>query len=222
VSSNQTLAAPRDAPHPRSSSAYRPGRPASVYRTERTTATVLFTDIQSSMELSRSVTPERWWSVICDLVELMGEGVHRFGGWVGNFTGDGIEAIFQDTDDHPSHAERACQAALWLQDAIQMHARRLHRERGLNLSVRIGLNSGEVLTGTIVEHHNRYYTATGYAVALAKRIESLAPPGHVYLSEHTAKHLPPAFALRPQGTFEIKGAPLPIAVLELTRQESPR
>jgi adenylate cyclase len=62
----------------------------------------------------------------------------------------------------------------------------LRRKRQLELSVRIGLNSGEVLTGTIGNRYSRYYTAGGYAVALAKRMETLARPGGIYLTEHTA------------------------------------
>jgi class 3 adenylate cyclase len=223
VNSNLLLAAPRrDVAGSLGTVRHGAARGLPVYRIERAIATVLFTDIQSSMELSRSVEPEQWWSVIRVLVELMCEGVHRFAGWMGNFTGDGIEAIFQQTGDRPSHAERACRAALWLQDAIQNHTRRLHREQGLDLSVRIGLNSGEILIGTIVDRHNCYYTATGYAVALAKRIEGLAAPGHVYLSEHTARLLGPELALRNQGMFAVKGAPLPIDVFELTGTEEPR
>ena len=67
-----------------------------------------------------------------------------------------------------------------------MTAEKLRREQGLEIAVRIGINSGEVLTGTIGDRYNRYYTANGYAVGLAKRMEVLAIPNRIFLTEHTA------------------------------------
>jgi class 3 adenylate cyclase len=183
--------------------------------TERKFVTVLFADVKGSMGLSKAIALEDWWSVIAGLFELMCESVYRFGGWVGNFTGDGIVALFEPLGRAGEHACRACEAALWLRDAMRVPAEEVRCEHGLELSIRLGLNSGEVLTGTIGGRYSRYYTAAGYAVALARRMEALASPGRIYLTEHTAALVGAAVALRELGAFEVKGAQFPLGVFEL-------
>jgi class 3 adenylate cyclase len=195
-------------------------RVTSVRRTERKLATVMFVDVKGSMNLSREIELEAWWSVIGGLFEQMCEGVYRFGGWVANFTGDGVEAVFEATNATNDHARRACDAALWLRDAIGAPADDLRGGDGLELSVRIGINSGHVLTGTIGSRYKRYYTANGYAVALAKRMETLALADQIYLTEHTAALVAGGHELRDLGAFEVKGADLPVGVLELVGSES--
>jgi adenylate cyclase len=145
----------------------------------------------------------------------MCQSAGQFGGWVGEFAGDGLSVFFEITDTDDDHARRACQAALWLRRAIQTLATRFRDVHGLDLSVRIGINSGEVLTGTMGNPHKRLYAASGYPVALAKRIEGLARPGHIYLSEHTAAHLSDAFQLHDLGQVEVRGADAPVGVFEL-------
>lgn len=187
-----------------------PGRPP-----ERKLATVLFVDVQGSMNLSATVEPDEWWSALNGLFELMCDGVYRYAGWVGSFTGDGIKGVFEAPEAPEAHARRACDAACWLCDELRTRGAELLDERGLELAVRIGINSGEVVTGTIGDRYRRYYTATGYSVALAKRIEALALPGRVYLSEHTAALVAGTHRLRDLGTFSVKGAQLPVGVFEL-------
>jgi class 3 adenylate cyclase len=175
----------------------------------------LFVDVKSSLELSASVALEDWWSMICGLFDLMCVGVHQFGGWIANFTGDGIAAIFDDRTKATAHAEQCCEAALWLRAAIKGPADRLLREYGLELAVRIGMHSGEILTGPVTGPRYRCYTASGFSVSLAKRIEGLALPGHIYISEDTAKLLPSTVELRSLGSFNVRGAAAPVSVFEL-------
>jgi len=186
--------------------------------TERKVVTVLFVDVQGSMGLISAIELEEWWSVIDGLFELMCESVYRFDGWVASFTGDGIKAVFEPHPGCDHHARRACRAALWLRDAISGPAAELRSDHGLELSVRVGINSGEVLTGTIGDRYMRYYTVNGYAVALAKRIEALARPGTVYVSEHTAALVAGAFRLHDLGAFTVKGADLPVGASELVAE----
>ena len=189
--------------------------PTPVAGPRRERATVLFADIKGSLELSASVALEDWWSTICGLFDLMCAGVHQFGGWIANFTGDGVAAIFNDPADDSVHAERCCQAALSLRAAVNGPAELLLSEHGLELAVRIGMHSGEIFTGPVIGGHYRCYTASGFSVSLAKRIEGLALPGHIYISEDTAKLLPPTVELRGLGSFYIKGASLPVGIFEL-------
>jgi class 3 adenylate cyclase len=184
-------------------------------RVERKLVTVMFVDVKGSTALSRAIDVEAWWSVVSDLFELMCESVYQLGGWVANFTGDGIQAIFEADDDTGDDALRACRAAVWVRDAVRAPAAELRRDHGLELSLRIGINSGEVVTGTIGDRFKRYYTANGYAVALAKRMETLALPDRIYLTEHTADLVSAAVQVRDLGRHEVKGAEAAVGVFEL-------
>lgn len=184
-------------------------------RAERKLVTVMFVDVKGSMDLSRSIDLEAWWLLVAELFELMCGSVDQFGGWIANYTGDGIEAIFEPDSAGGDHAGRACQAALCLRDAIRLPAANLFGERALKLSIRIGINSGEVLVGTIGSGYNRYYTANGYPVALAKRVEGLAHPDRIYLTEHTAALVAGGLQLTDLGAFDIRGAEAPVRVFEL-------
>jgi class 3 adenylate cyclase len=183
---------------------------------ERRRASVLFVDVEGSMGLSDTVELEDWWSAIDELFALLCDGVRRYGGWIANFTGDGVAAVFDGYDERPGeHARRACEAAQWLCEVIRGRGAEMWRERGLELSVRTGIHSGEVLVGTIGDPRERRYTMAGYAVALAKRIEGLATPGRAWVSEQTAALAGDAVTLRDRGCFAIKGAPVPVRVFEL-------
>jgi class 3 adenylate cyclase len=187
-----------------------------LYGTERKFVSVLSADVKGSMALSRSIELEDWWTVMGELFEIMCEGVALFHGWIGGLAGDGVIAVFDGDRSTPhEHARDACDAALWLRDAVRRHADELRRRRDIDLSVRIGVNSGEVLTGMIGPRRGRYFTANGYAMALAKRVEALAIPGSVFVSDHTAHLLGDKNHLRDVGTFEVKGAASGVHVFEL-------
>src|ERR671924_712319 len=115
---------------------------------ERKQVTVLFADVMGSMDLAESVDPEAWQRIMNRFFALLCEGVHRFEGTVDKFTGDGIMALFGAPIAHEDHARRACYAALALADSLADYSAELRREE-LNFSVRMGLNSGEVVVGTI-------------------------------------------------------------------------
>jgi class 3 adenylate cyclase len=187
----------------------RPLRVTPVSRTERKLATVLFADLKGSTDICRRIELEDWWTVMSGLYDLLCEGVHRFGGSITNFTGDGIKAIFE-ADAAEDHAVSACEAALWLQAAM---GKSTYRPR---LALRVGINSGEILTGTVGDARSRCYTATGYAVVLSKRMEGLAAPGRVYLTHYTAALAASRLELNDLGRFVVKGAEVPVGVYELT------
>jgi class 3 adenylate cyclase len=182
---------------------------------ERKHVTVLFADVTGSMALAESVDAEAWQRIMDRFFALLCDGVHRFEGTVNKFTGDGIMALFGAPIAHEDHARRACYAALHLSDELAAYAAELRRESGLNFSVRMGLNSGEVVVGTIGDDLQLDYTAIGHTVGLAERIESLAEPGQAYLTEHTARLVGGFFGLRDLGTFGLKGVREPARVFRL-------
>src|SRR5213594_3082362 len=182
---------------------------------ERKQVTVLFADVKGSMDLAEQIDPEMFHQVMERFAALLAEGVHRFEGTVTQFTGDGVMALFGAPIAHEDHAQRACYAALHLQEALRRYANELRLSRGLNFAVRMGLNSGEVVVGTIGDDLRMDYTAQGHVVGLAQRMEQLADPGRAYLTEHTAALVSGYFRLRDLGVFDVKGLREPVRVHEL-------
>jgi class 3 adenylate cyclase/tetratricopeptide (TPR) repeat protein len=182
---------------------------------ERKQVTVLFADVTGSMELSEGSDPEVWRQTMNRFFAILCDGVQRFEGTVDKFTGDGICALFGAPVAHEDHALRACHAALYLQRELDAYALELHRTQGLSFSVRIGLHSGEVVAAAIGEDLGREYTAFGHAVGLARRIEQLAEPGRVYVSEDTAWLAAGHFAMTDLGEFWVRGASRALRVHEL-------
>ena len=182
---------------------------------ERKQVTVLFADVKGSMDLAGSLDPEEWRSIMDRFLKILSAGVHRFEGTVDKFTGDGIMALFGAPIAHEDHAVRACYAALHLRGELESYSTELLRERGLGFSVRIGLNSGEVVLGTLGDDLSLSYTAIGHTVGLAQRMEALAEPGRAYLAASTAALVEGYFELSDLGEFNVSGAGGSMRVFEL-------
>jgi adenylate cyclase len=176
----------------------------------------MFADVMGSMELAEQSDPEEWRAIMARFFSILSEGVHRFEGTVDKFTGDGIMALFGAPVAHEDHARRACYAALHLQRELASYAAELRRTQGLSFSVRTGLNSGEVVVGAIGEDLGMDYTAIGYTVGLAQRMEQLAAADRVYLTEHTAALVEDHVGLTDLGEFQVKGTSRSLRVYELT------
>jgi class 3 adenylate cyclase/tetratricopeptide (TPR) repeat protein len=179
---------------------------------ERKQVTVLFADVIGSMDLAERTDPEVWRRIMERFFTILCDGVHRFEGTVDKFTGDGIMAIFGAPLAHEDHAQRACWAALTLQRELAAYAAEVRRSDGLSFSVRMGINSGEVIVGAIGEDLRLEYTAIGHTVGLAQRMESLAEPGRAYLTEQTAKLVSGYLDLDDLGEFDVKGVSEPVRV----------
>ncbi len=124
-------------------------------------------------------------------------------------------ALFGAPIAHEDHAQRACYAALRLRDELRRYADELQRDKGLAFSVRMGLNSGEVVVGKIGDDLRMEWTAQGHTVGLAARMEQFAEPGTACLSQHTAKLVEGFFELRDLGKLDVKGVREPVHVYEL-------
>jgi class 3 adenylate cyclase/tetratricopeptide (TPR) repeat protein len=182
---------------------------------ERKQVTVLFADVKGSMDLAEQLDPEAWHGILDRFLQLLAEGVHRFEGTVNQYTGDGIMALFGAPIAHEDHAQRACWAALHLRETLRRYADDLRLREGLSFSVRMGLNSGQVVVGRIGDDLRMDYTAQGHTVGLAQRMEQLAEPGTAYLTEHTARLVTGYFRLRDLGPLTVRGATEPVHVHEL-------
>jgi adenylate cyclase len=178
---------------------------SSETRAEYKQVTVLFADVVHSMEIASAVGAERWREIMTELVNRATVVVQRYGGTVDKFTGDGLMAVFGAPVALEDHAFRACLAALDIQREIQRLAAEVKDRDGVDLLLRVGLNSGEVIAGEIGSSAVSY-TAIGAQVGMAQRMESVAPPGGVMLSESSARLVEDAAVLGVPELVHIKGA----------------
>ena len=111
--------------------------------------TVLFADVVHSMDIAAAVGAERLRDIMAELVDRAAVVVRHFGGTVGSFTGDGIMAVFGAPVALEDHAVRACLAGLAIQEEAKQLAVDVQERDGVDLQVRVGLNSGQVIAGEI-------------------------------------------------------------------------
>ncbi len=178
-------------------------------RAEYKQVTVLFADVVRSMDIAKSVGAERLREIMAGMVDRAAAVVSRYGGILDKFTGDGIMALFGAPIALEDHAIRACRAALEIQGAISDLAEKMPERDGVELQLRIGLNSGQVITGEIGTAAAGY-TAIGEHVGMAQRMESVAPPAGVMLSASTARLVQGFAVLGLAELVHIKGADQPV------------
>src|SRR6267154_1335346 len=176
--------------------------------------TVLFADGVHSMDIAAAVGAERLREIMAELVDRAAVVVQHFGGTVGSFTGDGIMAVFGAPAALEDHAVRACLAALGIQEEAKRLAVDVQDRDGVDLQLRVGLNSGQVIAGEIGSGPFGY-TAVGEQVGMAQRMESVAPPGGVMLSAFTARLVDGLATLGESELVSIKGADKPVAAHRL-------
>ena len=182
---------------------------------ERKKITVLFADTKASMELLADRDPEEARKLLDPVLEQMMESVHRYEGTVNQLAGDGIMALFGAPLAHEDHAVRACYAALDMQAAIGRYAEQVRHTHGVELQIRVGLSSGEVVVRTIRSDLRMDYTAVGQTAHLAARMEQLATPGTVRLTVDTLRLAEGYFEVRSLGLAPVKGLDQPIDIYEL-------
>jgi class 3 adenylate cyclase len=176
--------------------------------------TVLFADVVHSMDLAAALEMERYREVMTELVGRSAAVVQRYGGGTVESTGDGVMGIFGAPIALEDHAFRGCLAALAIQDEANRLAAEVRRRDGVDLRVRVGLNSGRVIAGEIGSG-SLGYAATGESVGFAQRMESVAPPGGVMLSESTARLVEHTVTLGEREWVRIKGADEPVCARQL-------
>ncbi len=175
--------------------------------------TVVFADVARSMDIAAALDLERLREVMTDLVERCAEVARRYGGSV-EYNGDGVMALFGAPVALEDHAIRACLAALDIQDEARRLAAAVKERDGLDLDLRVGLNSGRVIAGRIGAG-TLGYAATGETVGFAQRMESVAPPGEVMLSETTARLVEHQAVLAPAESARVKGFDAPVRAYRL-------
>jgi class 3 adenylate cyclase len=182
---------------------------------ERKQVTVLFADLKGSTELIRDLDPEAAQQLLDPALQGMMDAVHRYEGTVNQVLGDGIMALFGAPVAHEDHAARACYAARAMQATLRRYAEEVRRSHGLEMQVRVGLNSGEVVVRAIGNDLHMDYSAVGQTTHLAARMEQLATPGTVRLTAATLRLAEGLVQVKALGPFPVKGLPEPVEVFEL-------
>ncbi len=183
---------------------------------ERKQVTVLFADMKGSMELLADRDPEEARKLLDPVIEHMMEAVHRYEGTVNQVMGDGIMALFGAPVAHEDHAVRACYAALRMQESVNRYADGVRRTEGVPIQIRVGLNSGEVVVGSIGNDLKMDYTAVGQTVHLASRMEQMATPGSVLTTPDVLRLAEGYVQVKPLGPVNVKGLTEPVEVYEVT------
>src|SRR5205814_9922977 len=184
---------------------------------ERKQVTVLFADLKGSTELIRDLDPEAAQTLLDPALQRMMDAVHRFEGPVNQVLGDGIMALFGAPMAHEDHALRACYAALTMQTAMREYTEAVRRAHGIEMRIRVGLNSGEVIVRAIGNDLHMDYSAVGETTHLAARMEQLATPGSIRLTASTLGLVEGLVRVTALGPIPIKGLVVPMAALELPR-----
>jgi len=176
---------------------------------ERKTITALFAEIKGSMELIEDLDLEEARSIIDPALQLMMDAVHRYEGYVAQSMGDGIFALFGAPIAHEDHAQRALFAALRMQAEGKTYAEQLRRDKGVNLQIRVGVNTGEVVVRSIRKDDlHTDYVPVGHST-------SLATPGSIVASEHTHRLTEGYFQFKDLGAAKIKGVRAPLRIYEV-------
>jgi class 3 adenylate cyclase len=176
----------------------------------------MFADMKGSMELLADRDPEDARKILDPMIEHMMEAVHHYEGTVNNLMGDGIMALFGAPLAHEDHAVRACYAALRMQESVKRYAGEVQRTQGIPIQIRVGLNSGQVIVGSIGNDLHMEYTAIGQTAHLAARMEQMAMPGSIMITNDTLRLAEGFVQVKSLGAVNVKGMSESIEAHEVT------
>jgi class 3 adenylate cyclase/tetratricopeptide (TPR) repeat protein len=182
---------------------------------ERRNVTVLFADLQGFTTLSEKMDPERVYDLLGQCMHGFADEIHRYEGTIDKFIGDGVMALFGAPLAHENDPERAVRAGLGMLAFLRTFNRRLEREYGISLHMRIGLNAGPVIAGTVGSDLRMQYTVIGDTVNLASRLEEQATPDSILVSESVWAATAPLVDYLPRGPITVKGREMPVETYEV-------
>jgi len=176
---------------------------------ERKLVTVLFADVANYTAMSEKLDPEEVRQIVDGCFHILMDEIHKWEGTITQFTGDGLMALFGAPIAHEDHAQRACYAALSIQKAMVEYDEKVRKEHELEFKMRIGLNSGPVVVGSIGDDLRMDYTAIGDTTNLAARVEQAAKPGEIWMSHETRNIIRGYFKEESIGEIPLKGKAQP-------------
>ncbi|MGD2187220.1 MAG: adenylate/guanylate cyclase domain-containing protein [Desulfobacterales bacterium] len=182
---------------------------------ERKLVTVLFADVANFTSIAEKLDPEEVHQIIDGCFKILMDEIHKYEGTINQFTGDGVMALFGAPVAYEDHAQRACYSALFIQKAIEEYSEKVKKDCGVDFKMRLGLNSGPVIVGSIGDDLRMDYTAVGDTTNLASRMESIAMPGNILVARETFKLAKDFFEFQSLGKVELKGKEKPIEAYKL-------
>jgi class 3 adenylate cyclase/tetratricopeptide (TPR) repeat protein len=167
--------------------------------------TVLFADVANYTSMSENLDPEEVHQIMDGCFRILMDEIHKYEGTINQFTGDGVMALFGAPVAHEDHAQRACYAALSIQKALVEYGEKVKAESGFDFKMRMGLNSGPVVVGSIGDDLRMDYTAIGDTINLAARVQQGARAGEIWISQDTRNLVQGFFQEEFVGETELKG-----------------
>ena len=185
---------------------------------ERKLVSVLFADVANFTGLAEQLDPEDVHEIMDRCFGILGREIHRAGGTINQYTGDGIMALFGApiACDNPSRL--ACFAALQIQTQMKEFHREVFEQYGVVFNLRIGIHTGPVVVGAIGDNLRLDYTAVGDTTNLAARLESLAEPRGILVSDRVFKNAKDRFLFQDAGKLMVKGKKMPVQAFRLLRE----
>ena len=182
---------------------------------ERKPVTALFADVVGSTSLAESMDPEEWTRILNGAFEVMSQAIHRYEGTIAKLLGDAVLAFFGAPVTHEDDPQRAVRAAIDLLVGVREYAQPL-RDSGIDLQVRVGINTGPVVVGNVGSDLRYEYTAMGDAVNVAARMQTAAEPGAIMITDATYRFVSPLVEAVDLGPLEVKGKSEPVRAYEVT------
>ena len=183
---------------------------------ERRTVTMLFCDVTGSTAAAEQLDPEEWTEIMNGAFEHLIRPVYRYEGTLANLMGDAILAFFGAPIAHEDDPERAVLAGLNIVHEIPAYKAHVKRQWGIDFDVRVGINTGLVVVGSVGSDLQVQYTAMGDAVNVAARMEQTAAPGTVQISDATHRQVDKLFAFEALGGVEVRGKTEPVTSYRVT------
>lgn len=188
---------------------------SSLLAGERRPVTMLFADIVGSTSILEDADAEDWTAIVSEALEVMSRAVYRYEGTVARLMGDGLLAFFGAPIAHEDDPVRAVLAGLdAIRDVTEL-AERIRKANAIDVRIRVGVNTGPVVVGAVGSQLMYEYTAIGDAVNVASRLQGLARPGTVAITDVTRRAVAHRFEVRDLGHLEVKGKREPVHAFEV-------
>ncbi len=185
---------------------------------ERRQLTVLFCDLVDATALASQLDPEDLRAVVRAYQAACAEVIQRFDGHIAQYLGDGLLVYFGYPQAHEDEVQRAVRSGLGMVEAMGTLNTRLEQEHGVRLAVRLGIHTGLVVVGEIGSGGRQEQLALGETPNIAARLQSLAAPDTVVISEATARLIHGYFVCQPLGAQALKGLPQPLQVYRVLEE----
>jgi class 3 adenylate cyclase len=178
---------------------------------ERRVVTMMFCDVKGSTAAAENLDPEEWSEIINGAFEHMIKPVYTYEGTVARLMGDGILAFFGAPLAHEDDPQRAVLAGLDIIGSMAPYRETIKKSWGIDLNVRVGINTGLVVVGSVGSDLRMEYTALGDAINLAARMEDTALPGTIQIADDTYKLVSQLFEFESLGGIDVKGKSEPVS-----------